>query len=91
MSQVALHIRITGLVQGVFFRGWAAEQASRLGVRGWVRNAADGSVEGHLEGDKAAVQQLLDLLNQGPPSANVASVKAEVAAPEGADGFTVRH
>ena len=91
MSQVGLHVRITGLVQGVFFRAWAAEHARALGVRGWVRNAPDGSVEGHLEGDKAAVQLLVDLLRQGPPSAQVSSVDVEVTEPEGAEGFEVRH
>ena len=91
MSQVALHVRITGRVQGVFFRAWAAEQARGLGVQGWVRNAHDGSVEAHLEGDKTAVQQLVDLLHQGPPSAHVAAVDAQVAEPEGSDRFEVKH
>ncbi len=91
MSQVALHVRVTGLVQGVFFRAWTAEQARALGVRGWVRNAADGTVEGHLEGDKATVQQLIDLLHRGPPSARVTKVDLEAAEPIGAHGFEVRH
>jgi acylphosphatase len=91
MSQVALHIRVTGMVQGVFFRAWTAERARALGVVGWVRNASDGSVEGHLEGDKSAVQQLVDLLNQGPPSAQVTKVEADVTDPTGAKGFEVRH
>ena len=91
MSQVALHVRVKGHVQGVFFRAWTAERARSLGTRGWVRNASDGSVEGHFEGDKSAVQELVDLLHQGPPSARVASVDVEVADPEGADGFEVRY
>ena len=64
MSRVALHVRVTGLVQGVFFRAWTAEQARAFDVTGWVRNAPDGSVEGHMEGEKVAVQQLIDLLHQ---------------------------
>ena len=91
MSQVALHIRISGQVQGVFFRAWTAERARELGVNGWVRNAPDGSVEGHLEGDKSAVQQLVDHLHQGPPSARVTNVDVEVAEPRGSDRFEVRH
>ena len=91
MSQVALQIRVTGLVQGVFFRAWAAERARVLGVTGWVRNASDGSVEGHLEGEKSAVQQLIDQLHLGPPSARVTKVDAEVTQPTGADSFDVRH
>jgi len=91
VSQVALHIRVAGQVQGVFFRAWAAERARELGVNGWVRNASDGSVEGHLEGDKSAVQQLVDQLHQGPPSARVTTVDVEVAEPKGSDRFEVRH
>jgi acylphosphatase len=88
---IARNVRVTGLVQGVFFRAWAAEQARMLGVAGWVRNAPDGSVEGYLEGEAGDVRQLIDRLRQGPPSAQVAQVSVEEAAPEGADRFEVRH
>ena len=88
---VARHVRVTGLVQGVFFRAWTAEQARQLGVAGWIRNAADGSVEGHLEGERWAVQQLIDQLHRGPPSAQVAKVAVDEAESEGASGFEVRH
>jgi acylphosphatase len=91
MSQVALNIRVVGSVQGVFFRAWTAERARDLGVAGWVRNASDGSVEGHLEGDKSAVQELVDLLRQGPPSAQVEAVDVKIAEPEGLRHFEVRH
>ena len=91
MSQVALHVRVSGRVQGVFFRAWTQQKAAGLGVRGWVRNAPDGSVEAHLEGDKSEIQQLIDLLHQGPPSAQVSKVEVETSDPEGADRFEVRH
>ena len=91
MSRIACKVRAIGRVQGVFFRAWAAEQARALGVVGWIRNAPDGSVEAHLEGDKHAVQQLIDQLHQGPPSAEVAAVEVEIADPEGSDRFDVRH
>ena len=91
MSQIALKFRIIGSVQGVFFRAWTTERARDLGVAGWVRNASDGSVEGHLEGDKLAVQELVDLLRQGPPSAQVETVDVKVADPEGSRHFEVRH
>lgn len=91
MSHVAFHVRVTGLVQGVFFRAWTAEQATKLRVSGWVRNAADGSVEAHLEGEKWSVQQLIDLLHQGPPSAKVAQVTVDEAESTRADRFEVQH
>ena len=71
------NVRVTGLVQGVFFRAWARQQADGLGVLGWVRNCKDGSVEAHLEGDQAAVEQLISRLRDGPPAAEVADVAVE--------------
>jgi acylphosphatase len=91
VSVIARHVRVSGLVQGVFFRAWAAEEARALGVAGWVRNATDGSVEAHLEGEQWAVQQLVELLHQGPPSAQVAQVDVEDAESERTDRFEVRH
>ena len=91
MSHVACHVRVTGRVQGVFFRAWAEQQANALGVAGWVRNAADGSVEAHLEGERWSVQQLIDRLHQGPPSAQIAKVEVAEAEHEGGSRFEVRH
>ena len=91
MSHVARRVRVTGVVQGVFFRAWTAEQARRLDVTGWVRNARDGSVEAHLEGEKWPVQELVDLLSQGPPSAQVTDVVVEDAETERGNAFEVRH
>jgi len=91
MSRVACQIRVTGHVQGVFFRAWAAEHARELGVVGWIRNASDGSVEAHLEGDKHAVQRLIDHLHQGPPAARVERVDVEATEPKAGDRFEIRH
>ncbi|HEY0629581.1 MAG TPA: acylphosphatase [Sphingomicrobium sp.] len=88
---IARHIRVVGQVQGVFFRAWTVEQAGKLGVTGWVCNAADGSVEAHLEGEKWSVQQLVDRLRQGPPSARVEHLTDDEAEPQGCDTFEVRH
>ena len=91
MSHVAFRVRVTGHVQGVFFRAWTAQEANRLGVSGWARNAPDGSVEAHLEGEKWPVQQLIDLLHRGPPSAEVDRVMVEDAKPGASGSFEVRH
>jgi acylphosphatase len=91
MSSIARRVRITGLVQGVFFRAWTCEQAKRLGVSGWVRNCPDGSVEAQLEGDGPSVQRLTDLLGHGPDGARVDRIEIEEAAAEKGDGFEVRH
>ena len=50
---IARKVRVYGRVQGVFFRAWPREQARALGIDGWIRNAPDGSVEAHIQGDRA--------------------------------------
>jgi acylphosphatase len=91
MARVGRSVRVSGRVQGVWFRAWTREQAAELGVTGWVRNAPDGSVEGHLAGEEAAVATLIERLHDGPPSAVVSQVMVEEAEPEPGETFSVRH
>jgi acylphosphatase len=84
-------VRVTGLVQGVFFRAWAAEQARTLGVAGWIRNAPDGSVEAHLAGEESGVSQLIERLRSGPPGAEVDRLDVKEVPPETGDRFEIRH
>jgi acylphosphatase len=88
---IARRVRVTGRVQGVFFRAWARDEARRLGVAGWIRNASDGSVEAHLEGGEGAVADMLGRLHGGPPGAQVSDVEIANAEPESFDAFEVRH
>ena len=90
MVTTARHVLVTGRVQGVFFRAWTVEQAQRLHVNGWVRNCPDGSVEVHLEGEDAAVNWLIDLISDGPPSARVANIRVSDASVEDLTKFDVR-
>ena len=69
MSQ--LHVRVSGLVQGVGFRWFVRERARRLGLSGWVRNLPDGSVEVVAVGDDAQIELLKGELRRGPPGAVV--------------------
>jgi len=71
---MALHLRIRGRVQGVFFRRWVMEEATRRGLRGWVRNRADGSVEAVLAGEMGAVRAMVEACRQGPSGAQVAGI-----------------
>ena len=91
MEPVARRVRVTGRVQGVFFRAWTSDEASTVGVTGWVRNCADGSVEAHLEGDPDAVDELIGLMSEGPPGARVSHVTVETTDLEGHGAFGVRH
>jgi acylphosphatase len=90
MSDVARRVRVHGRVQGVFFRESARREAERLGVRGWVANRDDGSVEAHLEGEPDAVSAMVAWCESGPPRAHVDSVDVEDAPVEDLDGFRVR-
>lgn len=86
----AVGVTVGGQVQGVFFRAELRRQASRLGVTGWVRNASDGTVVAHLEGDPDAVDELLRWCHAGPPQARVDRVDVRDADATGAAGFSVR-
>ena len=88
---IARHVRVTGRVQGVFFRAWTQEQAEELGLVGWVRNCPDGRVEAHVEGDDSAVEQMIERLKRGPPAAKVEDVRVWDVEPCEFDGFEVRH
>jgi acylphosphatase len=86
-----LHVLVSGRVQGVFFRMHARQWAEGLGLKGWVKNLPDGSVEAVAEGEEKVLLEFLELLKQGPPSAQVekAEVKWEKCRKEFA-GFEVR-
>ena len=71
---ITRHLRITGRVQGVYYRASMTEQATRLGLQGWVRNRQDGSVEALAQGPASAVQALVDWAHQGPRIARVDEV-----------------
>ena len=75
----AVLVRIEGRVQGVWYRGWAVQQATSRGLRGWVRNRADGSVEALLAGPPAVVDAMLAACRQGPPAARVSRITVQPA------------
>jgi acylphosphatase len=62
---------VTGRVQGVGFRWFTREAASRLGLTGWVANQADGSVVGEVEGSRDSIEAFLSALRRGPSSSSV--------------------
>lgn len=84
-------VRVRGRVQGVGFRWWASREARRLGIRGYVRNLEDGSVEVGFEGPPEAVAGFRRLLAAGPQGARVDAVE-EWSGVEGLPmmGFEVR-
>ena len=85
----AVHIRIRGLVHGVSFRSSMAQLASDVGVRGWVRNLPDGTVEAFLEGDERRVKRVIDWARFGPPRARVDKIEVEPATPRNHRDFRI--
>ncbi|MFH1520897.1 MAG: acylphosphatase [Candidatus Micrarchaeota archaeon] len=68
---LTLHIKVFGRVQGVFFRIETTNLALKLGLYGWVKNIADGSVEILAEGDHKSLEKLLEWCYYGPAEAEV--------------------
>lgn len=71
----AVHVVITGRVQGVGFRAFVEREAEALRLDGWVRNRRDGTVEAVFAGDESEIQHILMELNAGPPGAVVTDVR----------------
>lgn len=75
MRQVKL--RISGKVQGVFYRASTREKAQQLGIKGWVKNEPDGTVSAVGQGSDANLRQWIDWCREGPSGARVESVEVE--------------
>jgi DNA ligase D-like protein (predicted 3'-phosphoesterase) len=86
----AIRAVVHGEVQGVGFRDATVRRAHELGVLGWVRNGEDHTVQVHVEGTEAAVEELVAFLHDGPPAARVAGVDVERVRVEGHEQFAVR-
>ena len=86
----AFRLTISGRVQGVGFRAFVQREAQRRGVRGWVRNRRDGSVETLLIGETAVVAEMEAACRRGPAFARVTAVERVEAADDGSPGFDQR-
>lgn len=89
MSETAIRVIIRGRVQGVWYRAWTERAAGGLGLHGWVRNCADGSVEALFSGPAATVRQMIDRCRSGPPAARVDEIEEHPANPPPDKGFHV--
>ena len=91
MQQRCVRARISGIVQGVGFRHATLRRAIALGVRGYVRNLPDSSVEAVFEGSARVVEEALTFVRRGPNGSRVAGVEVEPIAPQGFSDFEIRH
>jgi acylphosphatase len=84
-----LRLRVTGQVQGVAYRAWTRRTALGLGLAGWVRNCADGSVEALISGEPASVALMVARLRDGPRMADVAAVEVVEEGGDAPAGFEI--
>jgi acylphosphatase len=86
-GDICVNVRVRGRVQGVWYRGWTVDEAERRGLRGWVRNRRDGSVEAVLCGPQAVIDDMIGVMRSGPPAARVESVDQSAAEAFAGRGF----
>lgn len=86
---IARRAVVSGRVQGVGFRFFAERAAREAGVKGWVRNRQDGTVETMVEGELAAVDGYLERLRKGPLGSRVAGVAVEDVSPGSFHSFEI--
>lgn len=92
MRQSRAHLIIKGRVQGVFYRAFIRDIAIQLGLRGWVRNLSDGSVEALLEGYRDEIERAIAQCYSGPPGARVDDIDVAWEDYQGdVQGFQVRY
>lgn len=83
---------IKGRVQGVFYRAFTRDIAAQLGLRGWVRNLSDGSVEALMEGYRDDIQRAIKQCYSGPPGAQVDDIEVAWENHRGdLQGFQIRY
>lgn len=91
MTKVRVEVRVTGMVQGVWFRQSTKNTAEQYGVSGWCRNNPDGSVAAVFEGEESAVKAVLEWCKDGPDLAQVDDLQIEWEQPTGEfDRFFIR-
>lgn len=72
----SIRVIITGRVQGVGYRAWVISTASKMGLRGWVRNRSNGSIEAVFSGNEASVFAMIEACKEGPEIARVNSIES---------------
>ncbi len=88
--QKHISIKVSGRVQGVYYRASTHEEAQRLGLKGFVKNEPDGSVYIEAEGDDAVLNALVAWCKQGPPAARVTNVEIQEGIWKGFTEFAVK-
>ena len=90
VNPLSVRVLISGRVQGVGYRASTVQKARQLRLQGWVRNRADGSVEAIFEGERTAVERMIQWCHGGPAAASVDEVKVAPTERKGLQGFTIK-
>lgn len=88
---MTLHVVIKGKVQGVFYRATAKDVADEVGVKGWIRNSADGNVEAVVTGNQQQLDEFVRWCKKGSRGSHVEEVIVSPQADEGFGEFEIRH
>ncbi|NCB08779.1 MAG: acylphosphatase [Bacteroidia bacterium] len=89
---IQYEIKVTGRVQGVWYRKFAEEKANELGIKGWVKNTVDGGVLLMAQGEEIELETFIDWLRIGPPLARVNKItKAKMNLLSNFDNFTIQY
>ncbi len=88
---IAVHVRVSGQVQGVYYRAFTREKAIALGVKGWVRNVPGGGVEAVLEGERKQVGELLKSMKSGPTGSLVLGMELSELEAKGYEDFEIEY
>jgi len=91
MPLKCVYVKIHGFVQGIGFRHYIRRFAKKLSLKGWVRNAEDGTVETMFEGNDEAVNKMLTYCKMGPELAKVSKIEVKEEKPYGFVNFEIRH
>ena len=88
---IAVHVRVSGRVEGVYYRAFTRNKAIALGVKGWVRNVPGGGVEAVLEGERKTVGELLKAMKTGPTGAIVLGMELSELEARGYEDFEIEY
>lgn len=88
---MSVHVRVSGRVQGVYYRAYTRDRAKSLGVNGWVRNIPGGGVEAVLEGERQQVGEMLKAMKSGPSGSVVLGMELSEIEAKGYNDFEIKY
>ena len=88
---MSVHVRVSGRVQGVYYRAFTRDRARSLGINGWVRNIPGGGVEAVLEGERRQVGEMLKAMKSGPSGSVILGMELSEIEAKGYNDFEIKY